>query len=430
METATSLRVSIGRATYPAEEIARGAAYEILSAHEQPGFAPCARGWHRYVHASEVSAVHGPAQPDIDGLDQPLLVPLSRTRGWQDVHRLTQTARGGGDPLLAAIRATAQVRRGSRMVKVLSPRQVVGYLRGWLPSGFCYREYDIAHLRTPAELNLLRTDSTTHPETGDVAFALRWRAVDGSDYEVPTVAAQGGLVAMPPHDRVGAPVLGTGFTPSDQYVIPEFVTADMVDLPMPANATLLAYTADGTEIVLYAYQPEQRGWLRMVGARWRHLLHGLGDARVDQEYVPVSVGQGAEPGVPGQRQRPAVVPPQRQGQVPAPDLGTSRLIGWFRGQEYDAVADPPDEFRLLAMSRAARYPVEALSRRTRYATWRGARCTVVRDDGAWARVRLCRPGPDHVAALGAQCHERGVYETWAPAAELTGRAAVDHPYTL
>jgi hypothetical protein len=139
-----------------------------------------------------------------------------------------------------------------------------------------------------------------------------------------------------------------------------------------------------------------------VGPQWRHLTDGLGDAHVDQEYVPTPKATG----------------------------GTSRLVGQYRGQEYETVADPPDEFRVLAMTRAARYPVDALARRTRYATWRDARCAVVRDEGAWMRVRLCRPDADQVAALGARCVERGVYETWAPAAELVARDTADTGYDL
>ncbi|MFC7764046.1 hypothetical protein ACFQY4_43140 [Catellatospora bangladeshensis] len=108
----------------------------------------------------------------------------------------------------------------------------------------------------------------------------------------------------------------------------------------------------------------------------------------------------------------------------------SRLIGTFRGEDYEAVADPPEEFRVLAMSRAARYPVESLRRRTRYAHWRGAPCTVLAADSNWVRLRLCRPDPQNVAALGAQCYERGVYEAWAPATEVTDAQDVDIRYPL
>ena len=99
------------------------------------------------------------------------------------------------------------------MVKVLSARQLAGHLHGWLPQGFCYREYDVAHLRTPVDLGVLRSDGD---DSGDdqVIFALRWRAIDPLDYEIPFVADFHGLVRMPPRDRIGPPVLGTGFAPS------------------------------------------------------------------------------------------------------------------------------------------------------------------------------------------------------------------------
>jgi hypothetical protein len=94
------------------------------------------------------------------------------------------------------------------------------------------------------------------------------------------------------------------------------------------------------------------------------------------------------------------------------------------------VADPPDEFRVLAMTRAARYPVETLSRRTSYARWRSALCTVLAVEAGWARLRLCRPDPANVATLGAQCYERGVYEAWAPQPEVAEGRDVDVSYRL
>jgi hypothetical protein len=399
------LHATYDGAVYPAEEIARGAAYELFSAEAAPGFQRNRIGarlpWHRFVHVTDVTAVHGtaPASTSSEVPDSPLMVPLNRVQGWDAVHQLSQTPAYANHPTLIGIRHTATVRRGTRMLKVLSARQLTGYLRGWLPHGFCYREHDVAHLRLPADLALLRTDPDAARDGLDVAYALRWRAVDPADYEIPIGDDHRGLVTMPPHDRVGAPVLGTGFTPSDRHIIPEFVTRDVADLPLPANAALLAYTPDGAEVVLYTYQPEQRGWLRMVGPRWRHLLAGVPDIAPDQEYVPTREAKRS-----------------------------SRLVGTYGGEEHEAVADLPGEFRVLAMTRAARYPVSAPRRRTRYATWRGAPCVVLREESGWARLRLCRPGPDSVAALGAQCYERGVYEAWAPAGELSDDRAVDVAY--
>ncbi|MFY1696040.1 MULTISPECIES: hypothetical protein [unclassified Solwaraspora] len=415
------LRLRFEGAVYPAEEIARGAAYRLTSADPAPGFRPDDRGrWFRFVHACEVGQVPGgPAAAASGGAadvtgggalaegadrveatpDSPLMVPLTKAASWHDLHQLSQTPAGDGDPAITAVRRTATVRRGTRMMKVLSGRQAAGYLRGWSPAGFCYREYDIAHLRTPADLALLRTDDGAGRDNLDVAYALRWRAIGAADYEVPVGPAYQGLVAMPPRDRIGPPVLGTGFTPSEHHLIPEFVTAGCTDLPLPANATLLAYTPDGTEVVLYTYQPEQRGWIRMAGPQRRHLLDGIPDVPSDQEYL-------------------------RTGDLPQ----STQLVGTYQGQPYEAVADPPREFRVLAMTRAARYPVESLARRLRFTTWRDARCQVLRQESGWSRLRLCRPTPEAVAALGAQCHERGLYEVWAPTVEITDESPTDLPY--
>jgi hypothetical protein len=139
----------------------------------------------------------------------------------------------------------------------------------------------------------------------------------------------------------------------------------------------------------------------MVGPRWRHLLDAVPGIARDQEYVPIST-RGS----------------------------TTRLVGGYHGQEYEALADPPDGFRVLAMTRAARYQVETLSRRARYVTWRGADCLVLREETGWLRLRLRRPDPDSVTDLGAQCLERGVYEVWAPGNEVTDDRWLDVTYRL
>ncbi|GIF97282.1 hypothetical protein [Catellatospora citrea] len=395
-----------GRA-YVADAIAGGAAYELFSETPAPGFLrmdnPGRWAYHRFVPAAEVAA--GAQELAATHPESPLCAPLSRAVSWEHVHRLSQRPprdRQAAE-LVGTVRASATVRRGTRMVMPLNPTSVTALLRGRLPHGFCYREWDLAHLRTPAELAVLGAGGTGAQDPADeIAYLLRWRAVDPRDYMPSAGDAVAGLVAMPPHDRVGAAVLGTGFAPSSSELIPEWITADFADLPLPAHAALVAYVPDGTEIVLYTFQPEQRGWLRLVGPQWRRLLHPLREISADQEYLP----------------------------IPRTETVFSRLIGTFRGEEYEAVADPPEEFRVLAMSRAARYPVESLLRRTRYAHWRGAPCTVLGADSTWVRLRLCRPDPQNVAALGAQCYERGVYEAWAPATEVTDAQDVDIRYPL
>ncbi|GAA0542889.1 hypothetical protein GCM10010172_25440 [Paractinoplanes ferrugineus] len=333
-----------------------------------------------------------------DPLEPPLSAPLRRDLGWAQVQRMSQSAAYRDDGLLRRIRATAAIRRGTRMTKVLSPAQVAGHLGGWLPYGFCYRSCDIAHLHDPRDLSLLRTDGTGEP--AEVAYALRWRAVDPIDYEVPAGPAQPGLALLPAHSRVGAMVLGTGFSPSTDELVPEYVTAGFADLPMPANAQLIAYAPGGEEIVLYTYQPEQHGWLRLAGPRWRPLLDSLPGVSPDREYVPCTTP------------------------------GSAKLVGRINDKEYEAVADPPDEFRVRALTRAARYPVGTLSRRAEQARWRNTPCWVLQRDDSWARLRLVRPDGDTLAATGARCYERGVYEAWAPVGELADHHIADLPYAL
>jgi|SRR5690349_1421565 len=182
---------------------------------------------------------------------------------------------------------------------------------------------------------------------------------------------------------------------SNSILIPEFVTADLAELPLPAGASLVAYTPDGTEVTLYTYLPEQRAWTRMHGPQWRHLLSEL----TNQELFPV----------------PAAL---------------TKYVGRYRGELYEAIADPPVEFRVAVKTRAARYPVEALARRLPYGTWRDVRCTVIRTDGEWLRLRLCRPTGERVATLSAHCVERGLYEVWAPAGEVADAHEADVWYEV
>ena len=85
---------------------------------------------------------------------------------------------------------------------------------------------------------------------------------------------------------------------------------------------------------------------------------------------------------------------------------------------------------MRALTRAARYPVQTLSRRAEQATWRGVACWVLQRDENWARLRMLRPEADGINVIGARCYERGVYETWAPVGELTDHHLSDLAYQL
>ena len=80
--------------------------------------------------------------------------------------------------------------------------------------------------------------------------------------------------------------------------------------------------------MLYTFVPEQRAWARLVGPQWRHLFATVPGIDPGQEYFPT-------PAAP------------------------SRLVGRYRDGEYEAIADPPGEFRVMARTRAARYTVQA-----------------------------------------------------------------------
>jgi hypothetical protein len=64
------------------------------------------------------------------------------------------------------------------------------------------------------------------------------------------------------------------------------------------------------------------------------------------------------------------------------DAPSGRLVGRIRQHEYEAIADPPDDFRVLALTRAARYRVTTLSRRAERAHWRNVDCWVLQRDDA------------------------------------------------
>ena len=298
--------------------------------------------------------------------DTPLSIPLRRTISWATVYRLSQSAPAAASPLLSGIRDTATIQRGTRMVKVLSGRQLSGYLRGRLPYGFCHREYDIAHLRTPADLAVLRTDGG-EDIAGDVAFALRWRAVDPADYAVPSRSAYDGLVRISPHDRLGAPVLGTGFAPSRVHIIPEWITADLVDLPLPARAELIAFTADGTEVLLYRYLAEQRAWARLAGPQWRQ-----------------HVGRGRRG-----RRRPGVFPGRRAADAPGRRVPRRRVR-----------SDRRPARRVLAPGEGASAPASDRVAGAAYAARIVARRDVL---GGPGQRRLAARTPDAAEPGGPEC---------------------------
>ena len=208
----------------------------------------------------------------------------------------------------------------------------------------------------------------TGRDRADVAYALRWRAIDPCDYDAAGRATgTPGLVTMPAHDRMGAPVLGTGFAPSGRHLIPEFVTADFADLPMPANATLVAYAA-GRRRGRALHLPAGAARLAADGrpAVAAPARRAAASITPDQEYVPA--------------RRPAVGGRLRR-HVPRRGVrGRGRPAGRVPGAGDDPGGPLP-----------GRDPEPAAPSTRR---WRDAPCRCSRQEAGWLRLRLCRPDPD------------------------------------
>ncbi|THV42351.1 hypothetical protein [Glycomyces buryatensis] len=244
---------------YPGVPIAGGTAWELFSALPRPDFLSNPRAGTEYphrgfAHANEVLRDGVPVSVDDD---RSMMVPLAPGLDLEYVRRLTQTPHL--DPaarvLLDRVRASSPLVVGELMERPLTSAQVARLTEtAAVPGGFCYRRRDVAHLRTPTTRSILGGE--TEPNEPWV-FALQWRVADPADYHAPIAPEYEGLSSMPSSDRRGMPVLGTGFAISNGHLLPEYVTADLVDLPLPDAAKIVAYTPNGTESELFAYADKQ-----------------------------------------------------------------------------------------------------------------------------------------------------------------------------
>jgi len=244
---------------YPGAPYADGAAWELFSALPRPDFLPNTRAgsdypYRHFVHSGELLRDGVPVSV---ADERSLTVPLGPGLDLGYVRRLTQTPHL--DPaarlLLDRVRRSAHPVPGEIMERPVTAAQVARLMEtAAVPGGFCYRHRDAAHLRTPASRSILGGE--TEPGE-DCVFALRWPAADPADYHVPVGPEYEGLTAMPSSDRRGTPVLGTGFAMSAAHLLPEHVTADLTDLPLPEGSRLVGYTTNGTECELFAYAGQQ-----------------------------------------------------------------------------------------------------------------------------------------------------------------------------
>jgi hypothetical protein len=370
---------------YRARAIAGGAAFELYADTREPGFQPSGKAFHRYVHASEVASSGGELL--LAGV-APVSVPVMPGADAATVHRYSQNPRIGPAEraLVSAVRATAFVTAGTRMVKPLSRHQVSKQLTGApLVSGVCFREFDVAHLRAPEDRIVLSGDPD---DVRDTTFTLRWKAIAACDYTSTEAANFPGLVGIPGRERRGSMILGTGFLPSGTHLIPEFSTADLADLPLTARAEILAYTADGAEVALFQYQPQTNVWNRMAGARHRDLVNRI-------------------PGLETGRALFRVDPSVHAG-----------LMGDHEGRRVPVTADPGHGFNTYARGAVSRSPVTRPQRFHTRARWRDVDVLALGRNEDWVRLRLRQPDIEAIMATDATCVERGVYECWAPRTEL------------
>ncbi|THV27697.1 hypothetical protein [Glycomyces paridis] len=265
---------------YPGAPYAEGAAWELFSALPRPDFLPNARPgdeypYRHFAHAGEVLREGVPVSV---ADDRSLTVPLGPGLDLEYVRRLTQTPHldPAARALLDRVRNSSPLAPGDLLERPVTPAQIARLMEtAAVPGGFCYRRRDTAHLRTPAARSVLGGET----EPGDAwAFALRWPVADPADYHAPVAPDYEGLTAMPSSDRRGMPVLGTGFAISAAHLLPEHVTADLTDLPLPEGAKLVGYTVTGTECELFAYADQR--WTPLTAERLE--LPGVELGRVHQ----------------------------------------------------------------------------------------------------------------------------------------------------
>ena len=297
-------------------------------------------------------------------------MPADRERGWATCTSSASSRPAGGDPMLAAVRASAVIRRGTRMIKVLSARQLAGYVGAGCRTASATAS---TTWRTCAPRPTWRCCAPTGRHRDGLGRS-RSRCAGGPSTRPTTRCRSGrrlhrGLIRMPPA-RPARPA-GARHRLRAQRPAPHPGVRHPRTWPTcrcRPNAALVAYPADGTEVVLYTYLRRAA----RAGCGWSARSGGTCWPRCRARRRTRSTARSTRAGHPAGRHATA----------------TSRVRGGGRPAGRVPGAGP--------MTRAARYPVDALARRTSVRDLaRRAAALVLGEDGDWLPAAAVPPGRGH-----------------------------------
>ncbi|WP_433335659.1 TY-Chap domain-containing protein [Spirillospora sp. CA-294931] len=286
------------------------------------------------------------------------------------------------------------------MQKVVRAEHVPHYLEGGYDrvAGYVHRLRDVQELNTPARLvrglGLVYQDSPFSPGD-DTIHVIRWAAVKPGLFRKPLGGIDEWSMGIIPGGWVieKAPFPGSGYAPGDGTAVPEFKIDSQ---RLPHGAELYVLDRAGGETLVAGFDADRRQW------------------------VP----------------RPIVEVPVRQ---PSADHtgGTAMTVrhGFYarwRGADYEASPDgaqvrlylarPAEGFSAVAPDRHVRVvpaaEVDRLAYVNTFCTWRGEPFVVLGEHEDWLRLEYTGGKAPVAERLGLEPFDRGVYQAWAPRAEV------------
>ena len=143
--------------------------------------------------------------------------------------------------------------------------------------GFVARQSDVAGMNSPAELYdglALGYDNTPFTPSDQRIYSMRFDAGNTGDYSIPFGGnnpgsspindfggGSSGINERPTHSA--PPFTGTGFTGSNEHVVPEFTRNPRAQIP--EGAAIYEIDASGNERVVGIYGGPDQGWIPVNG---------------------------------------------------------------------------------------------------------------------------------------------------------------------